>query len=411
MNNKFASNERIVERAAEIAASVLAPQAEEVDREARWPAHSFSALADAGLMGLLVPRDCGGLGGGFELLAMVTETLAQACSSSAICYAMHCVGSKVLASKATDYQRETFLIPIAEGKHITTLALSEPGTGAHFYLPQVTFRLHSANDSFLINGTKSFVTNGGYADSLVISSVAEGREFDPGTFSCLVVDGKSQALQWSPPWDGFGMRGNSSRNVEMRDFAVPTTALLGAEGDENWYLFEIIAPFFLVAMAATYSGVMRAAIDAAIEHLRGRHYTHTRKSVGAEPIVTHRLGEIFIRSESARQFVFHAARSADAGTADARAAILSSKALVADTAVAVTNEVLTLIGGKGYAANHRAARLLRDARASHVMAPTTDLLKNWLGRTLLDMPCCERQALAGAGAVTAFHDLHGYKNR
>ena len=386
VTKSFSTNERLVELAAEVAASVLAPKAEETDREARWPAHSFAALADAGLMGLLVPRDCGGLGGGFEQLALVTETLAHACSSSAICYAMHCVGSKVLASKATDFQREAFLVPIAEGKHITTLALSEPGTGVHFYLPQATFRPGSNNESFLVTGTKSFVTNGGYADSLVISAVAEGREFDPGTFSCLLVDGKNEALQWAPPWDGLGMRGNSSRTVEMRDYEVPASALLGAEGDENWYLFEIVAPYFLVAMAATYSGVMRAAIDVAVEHLGARRYAHTRKSVGAEPVITHRLGEIFIKSESARQFVFHAARSADTQEQEARAAILSSKALVADQAVTVTNEVMTLIGGKGYGANHRAARLLRDARASHVMAPTTDLLKTWLGRTLLDMP-------------------------
>lgn len=384
--NKFSSNDHIVDAAAEIARSVLAPQAEDVDREARWPAHAFAALADAGLMGLLVPRACGGLGGGFELLARVTETLAHGCSSSAICYAMHCVGSKVLASKATGYQRDAYLVPIAEGKHVTTLALSEPGTGVHFYLPHVSFRPTDDNTQFLVNGTKSFVTSGGYADSLVISAVAEGHEFDPGTFSCLIVDGKNEALEWAPPWDGFGMRGNSSRTVIMRDYAVPATAMLGAEGDESWYVFEIVAPFFLVAMAATYAGVTQASIEVAIEHLSGRQYAHTRKNLGAEPIITHRLGEIFIKSESARQFVFHAARSADAGMADGRAAILASKALVADTAVAVTNEVLTLIGGKGYGANHRAARLLRDARASHVMSPTTDLLKNWLGRTLLDMP-------------------------
>lgn len=384
--NKFSSNDHIVDAAAEIARSVLAPQAENVDREARWPAHAFAALADAGLMGLLVPRDCGGIGGGFELLARVTETLAHGCSSAAICYAMHCVGSKVLASKATNFQRDAYLVPIAEGKHVTTLALSEPGTGVHFYLPQVTFRSAEDGGDILVNGTKSFVTSGGYADSLVISAVAQNHELDPGTFSCLVIDGKSKALEWAPPWDGFGMRGNSSRTVTMTDYAVPATAMLGAEGDENWYLFEIIAPFFLVAMAATYAGVTQASIEAAVEHLAGRQYAHTRKNLGAEPIITHRLGDLFTKSESARQFVFHAARSADAGTADARAAILASKALVADTAVLVTNEVLTLIGGKGYGANHRAGRLLRDARASHVMSPTTDLLKNWLGRTLLDMP-------------------------
>lgn len=385
-NNVSDSIDTVVRVAADIATNVLAPEAEAVDREARWPAHSFAALADAKLMGLMVPRELGGLGGGFEMLARVTDALAQGCSSSAICFAMHCVGSMVIASKATAYQRDALLVPIAEGKHITTLALSEPGTGVHFYLPGVTFRRDDENKHFVVNGAKSFITNGKHADSLVISAVAEGHELDPGTFSCLAIDGKSDALEWGTPWDGFGMRGNSSLTAVLRDYVVPEERLLGAEGDESWYLFEIIAPLFLVAMAATYAGIARAAVDAAASHLQQRRYSHTGKTVGAEPVVTHRLGELFIKAESARQFVLHAAKSADANAEDAKAAILSSKAFVADAAVSVTNEAMTLIGGKGYEANHRSARLLRDARAGHVMAPTTDLLKVWLGRTLLNLP-------------------------
>lgn len=385
-NNVSASIDAVVNIARDIATTVLAPEAEAVDREARWPAHSFAALADAGLMGLMVPHELGGLGGGFEMLARVTETLAQGCSSSAICFAMHCVGSSVIASKATEFQRGAFLVPIAEGRHITTLALSEPGTGVHFYLPGVTFRRDDDRGAFIVNGAKSFITNGTHADSLVISAVAEGHELDPGTFSCLAIDGRSEALEWGPAWDGFGMRGNSSQTAVLRDFSVPREALLGAEGDESWYVFEIIAPLFLVAMAATYAGIARASVNVAAAHLKNRRYAHTGRMVGAEPVVTHRLGELFTKAESARQFVFHAARSADAQADDAKAAILSSKAFVADTAVAVTNDAMTLVGGKGYEANHSSARLVRDARASHVMAPTTDLLKTWLGRTLLDLP-------------------------
>ena len=123
-------------KSAQIAATVIAPDAERVDREADWPAGGLHALADAGLMGLHIPCRLGGLGEGLLSLAIVTEELARACSSTAMCFGMHCVASKVLAAKATKHQEDQYLRPIAEGRHITTLALSEPGTGAHFFLPR-----------------------------------------------------------------------------------------------------------------------------------------------------------------------------------------------------------------------------------------------------------------------------------
>src|SRR5215471_16215193 len=136
--NEIAPPAVLQKKSAQIAAAVLAPDAERVDREADWPAAGLRALADAGLMGLHIPRRLGGLGEGLLSLAIVTEELARACSSTAMCFGMHCVASKVLAAKATKHQEDQYLRPIAEGRHITTLALSEPGTGAHFFCHEAT---------------------------------------------------------------------------------------------------------------------------------------------------------------------------------------------------------------------------------------------------------------------------------
>lgn len=376
--------EELRDLAAETARTVLREHADAVDDEARWPAESMRALAEVGLLGLHVDADLGGRGEGMLALALVTEQLGRECGSTALVYGMHCVASKVITVTPTADQIERYLRPIAAGQHVTSLALSEPGTGVHFYLPQTTFR--PADDGYVVNGRKSFVTSGGQADSYVLSVVREGLGLDPGTFSCLLLDATRSDLSWGSPWDGLGMRGNSSRGLTLDDVDVPAADLLGAEGDETWFVFEVIAPYFIVAMAGTYLGVAQSALDEAVEHLRKRTYDHTGERIGTSETVAHRLGELWARVERTRQLLYHAARLGDADAPGARHALFAAKAEVAETAVDVANDVMTLVGGIGYGRGGRIGRALRDARASHVMSPTTDLLRTWLGRSLLDLP-------------------------
>ena len=163
----------LLAKTTELVDAVVAPMAGEVDRNGEWPAHSMAAFARAGLTGLPVPQRLGGHGQGLLALTMMTEAIGRACPSSALCFGMHCVGTAVIAAKATPFQEERYLRPIAAGRHITTLALSESGSGAHFYLPET--QLTASGDSYLVNGTKQFITNGGQADSYVVSTRASSR--------------------------------------------------------------------------------------------------------------------------------------------------------------------------------------------------------------------------------------------
>jgi alkylation response protein AidB-like acyl-CoA dehydrogenase len=370
--------------AADVARQDLAPEAEKVDRDGVWPKTGMAALAKAGLTGLHMPRRLGGSEEGLLALAVVTEELGAVCSSTAMCFGMHSVAAKVLAAKATPEQEERFLLPIARGQHITSLALSEAATGVHFFLPTSQFR--PDGDSFIISGDKSFVTSGGYADSYVVSAVTPGGELDPGSFSCLAVEAASAGLEWREPWHGYGMRGNSSRPVALNEVRVPKSNLLGAEGDQIWYVFEVVAPYFLIAMAGVYLGIARAALQLAIDHLRTRAHGHTGETLSEVPVLWHQIAEAWTEVEATRQLVRNAAREADAGTTDAALGLFAAKARVAQTVTSVTETAMILMGGRGYAENSRITRLHRDARAAHVMAPTTHLLQTWLGRSLLGLP-------------------------
>ena len=372
-----------VARAAAVADDVLRPLAERTDSGV-WPAEGMRALQEAGLGGLVAPRAVGGAGLGLRALLGVCEALGRTCASSAICYGMHAVGTAVIAAKATDRQTGEFLVPIAAGTHFTTLAVSEPGTGAQFWLPQT--QMHRTDGGVRIDGEKAFVTNGSYADSYVVSTVAADAGAPVGEFSCVLVPGSAPGITWLDDWDGVGMRGNSSRRMRLADVHLGADHLLGAPGDQIWYVFEVIAPFFLVAMAGTYLGVAQAALDEATAHVAERRRSHTGRTLAAETVVQHRLGTLWAQVERTRRLLYWAAEEADAGGPQALPALTSAKAEVADCAVTVANEAMTLVGGVGYRDRSPLERHLRDARAAHVMSPTTDLLRGWTGRAVLGLP-------------------------
>ena len=371
--------------ARDVAQNVTARHAAEDDSAARWPAETMRALADGGVAGLMAPRAVGGLEAGMQGLVHVSEILARESASAGLCFAMHCVGTAVIAAKATASQTERYLVPIARGQHITTLALSEPGTGAFFYYPQSRLT-RLAGGGFELSGTKSFVTNATHADSFVVSTAPLTGETDDGQFNCVLVDRGHPGIAFADEWRGLGMRSNDSRTVRMDRVPIPAQNLLGEIGDQLWYIFEVVAPYFLMGMAGTYLGVAHAALEEARAHVGTRRHAHSGELLGSAPVVAHRLGELWIKLEATRQLVAAAALKGDSHGEEALPSILASKVAASEAAVDLANEAMTLCGGSAYRDNARLARILRDARASHVMAPTTDQLKTWVGRVLLNLP-------------------------
>jgi alkylation response protein AidB-like acyl-CoA dehydrogenase len=191
---------------------------------------------------------------------------------------------------------------------------------------------------------------------------------------------------WGPPWNGWGMRGNSSRSLTLDRVRVPVDNRLGEEGDQIWYVFNVVAPYFLAAMAGTYLGVAARAVEEARRHLLTRTYTHTGGSLSELDILQHRLGSIWSRLQASRHLCYWAADEAERGGPEALPALCAAKADVGHAAVDITNDCMSLVGGTGYGDGAVLQKLLRDARAAHVMSPTTDLLYTWTGRALLGLP-------------------------
>lgn len=375
---------RTLEIVTDVAQSVVRFEAGNVDKDYCWPERSIRSLQEAGMAGLVVPSSMGGMGLGLYGLVQVCEILGRECASTGISFGMHCVGSSVIGAQATDKQIEEYLGPICEGRHLTTLALSEPGTGSHFYFPQLRLS-HLSGTRYKLDGIKCFVTNGSHADSYVVSTshkISDGVD----KFSCVIVDQNSPGIEWGDKWQGLGMRGNDSRLMKIDNVVVPQSNLLGVEGDQTWYVFNVVAPYFLIAMTGVYLGIMDSAIGIARDHMVTRQHSHNQRSLADASILQQRIGLLWAKCEAVRRLAYHAARKFDDGDDDAVIAIMSSKAEVADIGTQILNEVMTLMGGTAFRDGDEIQRKFRDMRAAHVMAPTTDLLRLWTGRVLLDQP-------------------------
>lgn len=372
-----------VARADRVGAEVAAPLVEHTD-QGHWPEEPLRALQEAGLGGLVAPTSVGGSGMGLRAVAMVSEVLARHCASTALCFGMHTVATAVIAARPTERQLKEFLGPISRGEHLTTLALSEPGTGSQFWLPET--ELTSVPDGVAVTGEKSFVTNGSRADSYVLSTVAADPHAPLGEFSCVLVPDGVPGLVWERGWDGIGMRGNSSGQVRLDDVRLGPEHLLGGPGDQIWFVFEVVAPYFLTAMSGTYLGIAQAALDEAAGHLSQRRHSSSGRALATEPVLQHRLGTLWAIVERTRRLIYWAVDEGDAGGDQALPALASSKAEVADAVTSVVNEAMTLVGGIGYRDRSPLERHLRDARAAHVMSPTTDILRQWAGRARLGLP-------------------------
>jgi isovaleryl-CoA dehydrogenase len=368
----------VVEAVRGLAAGEIADRAAQIDRERAFPAESMSALGATGGLGIVVPKEHGGAGGGLLALAEACEAVGSACASSGMVYLMHAVTAATIAGgggeRASDY-----LDGLASGRIVGTLAFSERGTGAHFYAPEL--QAVQSNGGVKVSGRKSFVTSGGHADVylvLVQSGDAEGLD-------CFLVERTAKGIRFDGEWQGLGMAGNSSIAMELDDVAIDGAARIGAPGSGADLVFSVVAPFFLIGLASVNVGIASSALKAASEHAASRRYADG--SVLAEvQVIQHQLADMDIAVRKARLLVQEAARLGDAGDEGALVPIMEAKVSATDTAAEVTQRALEVTGGQGYTPALPIERSLRDARAGSVMAPTNAVLRSWIGKALTGLP-------------------------
>ena len=361
----------------ELAQALIAPGAAGIDRESRFPDEQLNALAQVGALGLLVPCDQGGVGAGLVALADACEAVGGACASTGMVFLMHSVTAATVAGGGGP-SAARLLEEMASGEVLGTLAFSERGTGAHFYAPEL--RAERRDGSVFVSGRKSFVTSGGHADAMLVLLQGEGDGLD-----CYVVRRNDSGVRFDGHWEGLGMRGNSSIAVELEDVVLDRDALIGEAGGGAGLVFGVVAPTFLVGLAAVNVGIAQAALSEAFEHAKSRRYPDGSSLVEVAT-VQHALANMDIDVRAARALLREAARLGDDGDEGALVPLMEAKVLCTDVAARVTQGALEVCGGQGYTPALAIERHLRDARAGAVMAPTNGVLRTWSAKAIAGLP-------------------------
>jgi len=364
----------------DVADRQVAPASANVDAEGRFPSEAIVALGDAGLLGLTVPPRFGGMGKSPRVAAAVLEALAERCSSSAMVYLMHLSG--VACYAAAPERTSELLRAAARGRHLSTLAFSEQGSRSHFWAP--VSRAVRNNGRVSLSAEKSFVTSAGHADGYVVSTLdADGST--PVASTIYVVLASDPGVSAATPWNGLGLRGNSSGPMSLKDVMLPHERALTENGKGLGMMLGTVLPLFQVGSAAVALGLAEAAVRKTTAHLMHAKLEHQGTVLADVPVLRARLAQMRIETDRARAHLVAVLDSLESPGPLTQLLVLEAKAAATEAAVVVTDLAMRACGGAALARELGLERLFRDARAPIVMSPSTDQAHDFIGRALCGM--------------------------
>lgn len=359
------------------AAGVIAQQANNIDGSAVFPTHTVDALRQANLLGLITPTEHGGLGGTIFDAAKVVERIAQECGTSAMVACMHYSGAAVLAAFGSAEANAA----VARGEHLSTLAFSESGSRSHFWAPVSTAK-RSDGDSVTLDARKSWVTSASHAHAYIWSSQSLD---DPAASTIWLVERGQAGLSISGGFDGLGLRGNDSTPVSAEGVRIPLANRLGPEGGGFDVMMGTVLPAFQLMNAACSIGLMEGALRGAIAHVSATRLEHMGTSLRELPTLRSYLAQSRIQADSARALWLDTMAAAGSNRPDTMLRILQVKAAANEAALDVTATCMRVCGGAAYRKDLGVDRYFRDAQAGAVMAPTSDVLYDFVGKAICGM--------------------------
>lgn len=356
---------------------VIAPAAHAIDEQGDFPRAAIDALGGAGLLGLISASEVGGMGHAHRAATLVVGRIAEACASTAMVVCMHYSATAVIEAHGSMDIREK----VARGEHLSTLAFSEAGSRSHFWATISTAA--KSDDVVRLDARKSWVTSAGQADSYVWSSRPLEAE---GASTIWLVPADSGGLSIPQPFDGLGLRGNSSSPVTAEGVIIPAENMLGPDGGGFDIMMGVVLPYFQLMSAAFSVGTMEAAATKAARHVTSTRLEHLGQSLADLPTVRAYVSRMRIKTDMAKALLMDALDALEQGREDAMLRVLEVKAAAGEASTEVTDLAMRVCGGAAFRKEVGVERHFRDARAATVMAPTTDALYDFIGKALCGMP-------------------------
>jgi len=366
------------ERARHLAETVMRPVAAKYDVEQTYPWEVQHAIRDAGLSGVWIPEEYGGMGGGVLDLCLVVEEFSRACGGMGVGFAVNALGSFPILVGGTDEQKARWLPPIAAGEKLIAFGLSEKEAGSD--AGSMKTRAAKDGEEYVLNGEKKWNTNGAVASYNTIFAVTNPDRGARG-ISAFVVESDMPGYRVGKHEDKMGIRCVPVVEIHLEDCRVPAENLLGGAEGHGFKQAMITLDRARPGVAAQAVGLAQGALDLAIA------YTHERQQFGQAVSsfqgVQWMFADMATQIEAARQLVHTAARVIDSGAKSITKLSAMCKLMATDTAMRVTTDCVQLFGGYGYCKDYPIEKYMRDAKITQIYEGTNQIQRLVIARALL----------------------------
>ncbi|MFA5410293.1 MAG: acyl-CoA dehydrogenase [Candidatus Omnitrophota bacterium] len=367
----------VQELARKIAREKIKPVAAKYDQTEEYPWDIIKIIADAGLFGLFIPEEYGGMNTSVLNLCIATEELSRSCGGIAVCYAASALGTFPILLFGNDEQKKKYLPDLASGKKIAAFGITEPEAGSDASAIKTTAR--KTGDHYILNGLKHFITNGGDAQTYVVIAMTDKTKGARGA-SAFIVEKDTPGFTFGKKEDKLGIRASSTRELVFTDCKIPKENLLSREGMGfivTMKTFDVSRP----GVAAQALGIAQGALDIAVSYAKERH--QFGKSISSFQGIQWMLADMATQIEAARALIYSCAREIDAGCKDVGKDSAMAKLYASDVAMKVTTDAVQILGGYGYMKDYPAEKYMRDAKITQIYEGTNQVQRSIIALQLI----------------------------
>ena len=353
----------------------MLPQAVAWDQNSVFPVEVMREAAQLGMAGIYVDEDLGGSGLSRLEATLIFEALAYGCPSTAAYISIHNMCAWMIASFGSEEQKQAWVADLCTMKHLTSYCLTEPGVGSD--AAALSTRATADNQSYTLNGTKSFISGATASDLYLV--MARTGEDGPGGISCLLVPGDEEGLSFGKLESKMGWNTQPTAEVRFDNLQIPLENRLGHEGDGFKIAMQGLDGGRLNISACSLGGA-QFALDKTVTYLQERRAFG--KTLDQFQALQFRVADMQTELQAARMFLRFAAWKLDQGVPDARVYCAMAKRFVTDVAFRVANEALQLHGGYGYLQDFGLEKIVRDLRVHQILEGTNEIMRVIIARDI-----------------------------
>jgi alkylation response protein AidB-like acyl-CoA dehydrogenase len=363
--------------ARDFAKKELEPFAGEWDRKETFPDKAVRKMGGLGLMGMMIPVEYGGAGAGAVSYSLALQEIAYACASTAVTMSVTNLSSDPILKFGSEEQKQRYLAPLARGEMLGAFAVTEPDAGSD--PAGMTTRAEEKGDHYLVNGSKIFITNGSYADVIVLITRIGSEKSNRGLSAFLLTKG-TPGFRIGRKEDKMGLRASNTVELLFDDCRIPKENLLGKEGI-GFKIAMVALDSGRIGIASQSLGIARACLHEAVAYAKTRK--QFGKNIGSYQAIQWMIADTAAEIEAAHWLTLYAADKKDQGLPFTREASMA-KLFASEMANRAAYSAVQIYGGYGYMKEYKVERLYRDARVTTIYEGTSEVQRIVIAREVLE---------------------------